>query len=106
MYASTTAIPSAANTDDPPATQPATRSEWDGFAGMLIDWTNSPTYSHTHYLTALEYNAAFNHIFLGVARLRKRIIALTVTDTADGDERDEIILHATQRGTKFKIRPI
>ena len=79
--------------------------EWRGFAGLLDSWITAPTFPHTHYLAPSDYQQVFDYIFLQLGRLRKRHIAVIVSDTGDGDERDEIrLIH--HNGNKFKIRPI
>lgn len=78
--------------------------DWRGFTGLLESWITAPTFTHTHYLTPSDYHQVFDYIFLQLGHLRKRKIAVIVTDTGDGDERDEIrLIHDNK---KFKIRPI
>lgn len=80
------------------------RTEWYGFTGLLESWIESPSFTHTHHLEADDYRQVFDHIFLMIGRLRKKIIAVRVSDTGAGDERDEIRLLSPTR--KFIIRPI
>lgn len=80
------------------------RHEWQGFTGILDRWIQSPQFNHTHYLASGDYCQAFDHIFLMLGRLRKRMIAVRISDTAGGDTKDEIRLIAAK--CKFKIRPI
>lgn len=78
--------------------------EWRGFTGLLESWIQRPEFTHTHYLAPDDYRQAFDHVLLMLGRLRKRLIAVRITDTGAGDERDEIRLVAPN--FKFKIRPV
>lgn len=79
--------------------------DWRGFAGLLDSWMAAPNFDHTHYLAQDDYRQVFDYIFLMLGRLRKRLIAVIVSDTGAGDEKDEIrLIH--HQNKKFKIRPL
>lgn len=80
------------------------RQEWHGFTAILDRWIASPQFNHTHYLANGDYSQAFDHIFLMLGRLRKRMIAVRISDTGGGDTKDEIRL--IHNNKKFRIRPI
>lgn len=79
-------------------------AEWRGFTGFLDSWVKSPKFNHIHYLAPDDYAQAFDYIFLSLGRLRKHLITIKVTDTGDGDIKDEITL--INNSKKFRIRPI
>ena len=80
------------------------RTDWHGFTGLLDSWIKSPTFTHTHYLAPDDYRMAFDHVFLMLGTLRKRMIAIIINDTGGGDDKDEIRL--IHQNIKFKIRPL